>query len=78
MRLFESPAKQDGRAFVQALTAEMVNNHQAGCSLCGLQYLVHDASETSFNSVCDAVYGYGTVINFECMGDSEYKRRGDE
>lgn len=41
-RLFDvNPQRRCGTAFVQAMTSELINNHQVGCSHCGLQYFVH-------------------------------------
>ena len=41
-RLFCAPAQRDGRALVQALASELVNNHQVACTRCGAQYLAAD------------------------------------
>lgn len=42
-RLFDpDPGRRSGAPFIEALAGEIVNNHQVGCSRCGLQYLVHE------------------------------------
>jgi DNA-binding helix-hairpin-helix protein with protein kinase domain len=41
-RLFSrDPAVRDGAAFVKALSAEVMNNHQIQCKACGAAYFVH-------------------------------------